>query len=242
MKSCPVNDLKHRLEMVEERIQLACQSVNRRREEIQLIVVTKRRTPTTVASMIHFGIKDIGENYVQEIIDKQAALDDLADNFRWHLIGPLQRKKARYLPYRIAMMHSIDRLEVAQALDSIFVKANLKLPGMLQVNVSGETSKSGWLLPDGKLTTDFLAELETIFALPGIKISGLMTMPPYSPDSGSSRSHYVSLRKLADRLNQHFQQPIFTDFSIGTSFDFEVAIEEGATYVRIGEAILGPRE
>lgn len=242
MNNCLHNDLKQRLNQVQERIEKACQSVNRKRDDVNLVVVTKRRSAALIGALIPLGVKNIGENYVQELLDKQASLGEAGKKFSWHLIGTLQRRKAKYLPHRIAMIHSIDRLKAAQKLDSVFSEELMPLPAFLQVNLSGEDTKSGWTLTDGKLEHQFLSEVERMLALQNLKIKGLMTMPPYSSNSESSRRYYVQLRKLAERLNHHFQNDLFTDFSIGTSFDYEVAIQEGATYVRIGEAILGPRE
>lgn len=242
MNTCMIKDLQNRYFAINERIEKACQSAGRNRSTVSLVVVTKRRTPHLVASLVALGIKDIGENYVQEVIDKQAALGDIANHFHWHLIGPLQRRKVKFIPDHFSMMHSADRIEVLQKLDSVFVGTGKKFPVLLQVNVSGEESKSGWTLNGGKTTPEFLAQIETILQLKCLNVCGLMTMPPYSADAENSRPYYVQVRKLQETLNNHLQQDIFTQLSMGTSFDFEVAVQEGASYVRIGEAILGIRK
>lgn len=242
MSVCGLNEVRNRLERVQEMIHQSCQGAGRNENDVKLIVVTKQRTAHVVASLTAMGVKDIGENYVQEIIDKQVELGDITENFNWHLIGPLQRRKAKYLPGRISMMHSVDRLEVAQKLDMEFSKAGKHLHVFLQVNVSGEESKSGWLLSEGKVNNEFLSDFEAVMSLSAIKVVGLMTMPPYSPNPETTRKYYVFVKKLADRLNQHLGRDAIHELSMGTSFDFPIAIQEGSTYVRIGEAILGPRE
>ena len=242
MSVCGLNEVRNRLERVQEKILQSCQGAGRNKNDVKLLVVTKRRKAHIVASLTAMGVKDIGENYVQELIDKQVELGDITENFNWHLIGPLQRRKAKYLPGRISMMHSVDRLEVAQKLDMEFSKTGKILHVFLQVNVSGEGSKSGWFLSGGKASNDFLSDIEAIMGLSAINVVGLMTMPPYSPDPETTRKYYVLVRQLADYLNHHLGMDVFHEFSMGTSFDFPIAIQEGSTYVRIGEAILGPRE
>ncbi len=241
MKVCATNTLKNRLEQVKDSIQQACQGAGRRREDVTLIAVTKRQPAHLLASLYSLGVRDIGENYVQEVLQKQAALDELSENIHWHLIGPLQSRKAKFLPGNFTMMHSVDRVSIAQQVDAEFANEGELFPVMLQVNMSGETTKSGWLLPEGKTSHDFLDDVETILQLPALSVCGLMTMPPLSAQPEASRPFYVSLRKIAESLNTHFNREIFTKLSMGTSFDYPVAIQEGATHVRIGEAILGPR-
>ena len=241
MNHCLVKNLQSRFEDVNERIELACQSAGRRREDVTLVVVTKRRAPHVVASLVSLGVRDIGENYVQETIDKQAALGEIAENFTWHLIGPLQSRKARFVPAHFQMMHSVDRLKAAEKLNEAFAGRDKRFPVLLQLNVSGEESKSGWFVQDGKLTDGFMAQVEQLFQLGHLKVCGLMTMPPFSSDAENSRQYFIRLREIQDSLNARFKNS-FTELSMGTSFDFEVAIQEGATYVRIGEAILGMRE
>mgnify|MGYP001552591155 CR=1 FL=1 len=242
MTTCFVKDLENRYLFVNETIEQACQSVGRRRKDVTLVVVTKRRTPLLVASLVSLGVKDIGENYVQETIDKQAALGDVSENFRWHLIGPLQRRKAKYIPAHFSMMHSADRIEVLQKLDTVFSERKQKFPVLLQVNVSGEESKSGWSLPEGKVTPEFLGQIDVIMQMKSLDVIGLMTMPPFSSNAENSRKFYVQVRKLQEKLNKHMDNEVFSQLSMGTSFDYAVAIQEGATYVRIGEAILGTRD
>jgi pyridoxal phosphate enzyme (YggS family) len=241
MKVCPTNALKNRLEQVNDSIYRTCQESNRSSKDVTLIAVTKRQPAHLIASLFSLGVKDIGENYVQEVMQKQAALDELSGKLNWHLIGSLQRKKVKFLPGNFTMMHSLDRMSIAQELNTEFAKAGFLFPVMLQVNVSGETTKSGWLIPEGKISTVFLEDVEKILQLPSLKVCGLMTMPPLSSQPEASRPFYLSLRKIAEGLNAYFNSEIFTKFSMGTSFDFPIAIQEGATHVRIGEAILGPR-
>ena len=242
MKVCCVNEVRNRLDRVREKIVQSCQGVGRNPNDVKLLVVTKRRSAHVIASLMPMGVIDIGENYVQELIDKQAELGEITENFNWHLIGPLQRRKTKFLPGRISMIHSVDRLEVAKKLDVEYGKTGKILDAFLQVNVSGEISKSGWLLEDGDANSDFLSDVEELINLSWVKVRGIMTMPPFSQDPETSRKYFVAVRKLASTLNEHLGVETFQEFSMGTSFDYSIAIQEGATYVRIGEAILGPRE
>jgi pyridoxal phosphate enzyme (YggS family) len=235
-------DLRQNLEKVCERLVKARQSVGRRADEVTLVIVTKRRSPDLISALAALGVCDVGENYVQELVEKQDSLGDIVNRVNWHLIGPVQRRKIKQLPGRITMAHAVDRIEVAQKLEETYRLANFQLPVLLQLNISGEATKSGWAFSDGAFPDEFLTDVRCMMEMKYVRLSGLMTMPPMSGRAEDSRPYYVKLRKMQDKLNRQFGTEIFRELSIGTSFDFEVAVQEGATYVRIGEAIVGARE
>jgi len=218
-----VAELKERLEQVEERIERALARCRRRREEITLVAVTKTFPAEVVRAAYEAGLRDFGENYVQEWEAKRAELGSLA-GARFHFIGHLQSNKARRAVELFDVIHTVDTPRLARKLSQYASN----LPVMIEVKLSPEPTKSG-------VTPDALGELvETIRYLPNLQLLGLMTMPPWSEDPEDSRPYFARLRELAEKFS-------LRALSMGMSHDFEVAIEEGATHIRVGSAIFGPR-
>jgi PLP dependent protein len=213
------------LEAVERRLSEACARARRPRAEVQLVAVTKRHPPELVRLAFAAGLRHFGENYAQELRDKHEALSDCA-GLRWHAIGPVQPKNAKYVAKAAHVFHALERLEVAQELSRR--RTGAPLDCFIEVNVGGEASKAG--LSPGDVAT-FLEQVKT---LPGLAVVGLMTMPPFSDDPETSRPAFRQLAALARRLG-------LPSLSMGTTGDFEVAIEEGATHVRVGTALFGER-
>jgi hypothetical protein len=214
-----------------------------------MIAVTKTHAAEVVAQAVAAGLYDLGENRVQEAEPKIAALSAQHPAPRWHLIGHLQRNKARRAVQLFDMVHSLDSLRLAQALDRHMreqaTPTRQRLPVLLQVNVSGEASKEGFALPGGVANRDqvppLLAAIEQILALPHLHVQGLMTVAPLLDDPRAARPIFQALRSLRDMLAQQFPQADWHHLSMGMTDDFEVAIEEGATLVRIGRALFGER-
>lgn len=233
------------LARVRERIAAAARRSGRTSEAITLVAVTKTHGPEIVRLAQAAGITDCGENRVQEAEPKIAALRDLP--LRWHLIGHLQRNKARRAVALFDMLHSVDSLRLAQTLDRLVAEqsAPRRLPVLLQINVSGEASKEGFALPGGldnrQALPAFYATLAQIITLPHLELRGLMTIAPYSDDPETTRPVFRALRLLRDDLARRFPQAAWDQLSMGMTNDFEVAIEEGATIVRIGRALFGER-
>ncbi len=225
-------DMLWRLHDIQGRIYRACERSHRDPREVKLIAVTKTVPAELIRHGMECGLRRFGENYVQEALPKIQALGPDAE---WHFIGHLQSNKARQVVGRFSMVHTVDRLSLARELDR-------RVPGpdplevLIQVNISGEESKSG-VSPDG------LAGLvQGLMQLPRIRVRGLMTMPPYFEDPEMSRPYFRLLRELRDRTRHFILPPHSLDeLSMGMSGDFEVAIEEGATFIRIGTALFGPR-
>ncbi len=230
----PIADNLHR---VRERLARAAQRAGRQPEDIVLVAVTKTHPWAYVATAIAAGQRDFGENRPEEAHAKFIDNPDAAGQpFRLHLIGPIQSRKAKIaLACRPVLIHSIDRAKIARRLDRLASERGVVLDALLEVNVSGEASKHGWS-PDALRT-----ELPDLLALPHLRFHGLMTIPPYDPDPETARPYFIALRELRDALAADFPDADWSQLSMGMSHDFEVAIEEGATIVRVGTAIFGPR-
>jgi hypothetical protein len=221
------------LASIQERIRKAALRSGRDPAGIRLVAVSKTVAAENIQGAIAAGITILGENYVQEARDKIARVER---QVAWHFIGHLQSNKAKYAVELFSMVHSVDRLSLAEALDQEAHKQCKILPVLIQVNISGEESKSG-INPQGALQL-----LERIAGLQHLSVQGLMTMPPWFDDPEDARPYFISLRKLRDELvSKKIPGVSLPELSMGMSGDFEVAIEEGATLVRIGTAIFGPR-
>ena len=230
---------------IRERISRAARRANRVEQTITLIAVTKTHPVELIAAAVEQGLYDCGENRVKEAEEKRVQLH--SDSLRWHLIGHLQRNKARRAVSIFDMVHSLDSLRLAEVLDRYVIEEGRasRLPVLLQVNVSGEQSKEGFSLPGGVENRDdmpaFLAAVEQIVALPQLDVQGLMTVAPYDLDAEKARPTFRALRQLRDALAVWFPASGWQQLSMGMTGDFEVAIEEGATLVRVGRAIFGER-
>ena len=218
---------------VEERILAACQRAGRPREDVTLICVTKTKPVEDLRQAYDAGQRVFGENRVQEIIEK---FPRLPEDIQWHMIGHLQRNKVKYLMDRAVMIHSVDSAALAQTISKEAVKAGRVMDILLEVNAAEEESKFG--LGYDKV----LPLIHEIAPLPGIHICGLMTVPPYTENPETSRVYFKKLRELSvDIARQSIDNVSMHTLSMGMTGDFEVAIEEGATHIRVGTAIFGAR-
>lgn len=238
-----------RIMTIQERIAAAARRAGREPAAVRLIAVTKTHPPELIAAAVAAGVYHLGENRLQEAEGKIAALADDRPRLTWHLIGHLQRNKARGAVALFDMIHSLDSLRLAETLNrhAAARRANQQpLPVLLQVNVSGETSKEGFDLPGGLENRTGLPPLlqavEQILMLPHLQVQGLMTIAPFLPNPELARPTFVMLNRLRDTLARHFPQADWSQLSMGMTDDFEVAIAEGATMVRIGRAIFGERD
>ncbi len=206
---------------------------------VRLVVVSKAQPMEVIQAAISAGIDLFGENYVEEAVQKIAAFKK--SGVEWHMIGHVQSRKADLVAANFSMVHSLDGVKLARRLDRFCGELKRTLPVLLEFNVSGEESKFGLPAWDDAHWPDLIAELEQILALPHLKVSGLMTMPPYFPEAEQARPYFSQLRRLQEFLQKQLPQSDWADLSMGTSVDFPIAVQEGATIIRIGEAILGPR-
>lgn len=228
---------------VQARIAAAARRAGRDPAEITLVAVTKTHPPELVAEAVAAGARALGENRVQEAASKIEALREQRSELRWHLIGHLQRNKAKVAAELFDLVHSVDSLRLAEALARQVVPGR-RLPILLQCNVSGEASKEGFALPGGAASAALLAllpELEQLVALPQLEVRGLMTVAPMVADPEQARPVFKALRELRDELARRLPAACWDELSMGMTDDFEVAIGEGATIVRVGRAIFGAR-
>ncbi len=224
----------------QEKIAEAASRAGRDSDDIHLLVVTKRQPLSVIKAAISAGIELMGENYPEEAVIKQQSLG-VENKVEWHMIGHVQSRKARLVAENFALLHSLDSLKLARRLDSFCAEAGTTLSVLLQFNVGGELSKFGWDASDQAAWDAFLPDVEAILALKNLDVQGLMTMPPFFVDAELARPHFRQLRRLRDTLAVQYPQVKWKQLSMGTSGDFQIAVEEGATIVRLGQAVLGPR-
>ena len=230
-----MSQIADNLARVRERMAQAARISGREPEAVRLVAVTKTVSSERIVEAGDLGGCVFGENKVQEARDKIETLG--TECYHWHFIGHLQRNKVKYIPGLFELIHSVDSSELAEDIHSYSLKHDLITPVLIQVNIAGEASKSG-VAP-----SDLEELLEMLVSLNGISVRGLMTIPPFDPDPEKSRRHFAALRKLRDRMKSVDIENITMDeLSMGMSNDFEVAIEEGATWVRVGTAIFGERD
>jgi len=232
--------IRQNLERVYGRIEQAAAVSGRQGGDVRLVVVTKSQPVEVVTAAVQAGARLLGENYPEESVAKIEALKDCA-GLEWHMIGHLQSRKARLVSEHFDALHSLDSLHLAGKLERLLAERDRVLPVLLEFNVGGEESKSGWQAWDESRWDDLLADVAAVLALPHLQVRGLMTMPPLELEPEAVRTYFARLRRLRDYLASHFPAGIWNELSMGTSGDYEVAIQEGATYVRIGQAILGSR-
>lgn len=233
-----IGEIADRYHQVQETIATTAQSAGRRTSEIQLVVVTKGHPPKAIQALYQLGARHLGENRVEDAEVKQDILQDL-DGLHWHMIGHVQSRKAKHIGDRFSLLHSLDRVKLAQRLETSLAESGLTLPVLLQFNVSSEQTKSGWEASNESGWPALLPEIETVLQCPHLDVRGLMTMAPYSTNPEDSRPHFVRLRKLRDFLAGRFPDRTWDQLSMGMSGDYPVAIQEGATLLRVGTAIMG---
>jgi len=222
-----VTMISDQLESVRDRILQASLKAGRGADDVRLVAVSKKVDADRIRSAAEVGVTDFGENYIQEARGK---IETLPDTLCWHMIGHLQMNKIKYVPRLFDYVHSVDRQEVLDGLEKLGKPLNL----LFELNLSGEPQKHGAAVDGLKRM------LETVTSLRNVKPVGLMTMAPYTDKPEEVRHIFVELRRLLEEMNRQFSLEM-KELSMGMSSDFEVAIEEGATMVRIGTAIFGER-
>ncbi len=221
------------LKKVQSNILRACQKAGRNAEDVCLIAVSKTKPVTMIEEVLSEGVLDFGENKPQELRDKY---DVLPKDLRWHMIGNLQRNKVKYVVGRAVMIHSVGSFELAQEIQKEAAKKNLIMPCLIEVNMAKEASKGG-IMPEDAI--DFI---RSVSLFPNLHIEGLMTIAPYVLDPEENRIYFRGLRNLAVDINrENIDNICMRHLSMGMTGDYEVAIEEGATMVRVGTGIFGER-
>jgi pyridoxal phosphate enzyme (YggS family) len=221
------------LSHIKQRIRAAAERAGRDPESVRLVAVSKTRPAADIIAAFEAGQTIFGENYIQELVPKLAEVQEAVE---WHVIGHLQSNKVKYIAGKVALIHSVDRLSLAQEIDRQWGRLGRRCDVLIQVNISGEATKSG-------TTEDGAIELvRECSLLRSIRVRGLMTMPPFFDDPDAARPYFAELRRLSGVVAARGIAGVeMAELSMGMSGDFEAAIQEGATLVRIGTAIFGER-
>lgn len=238
--------ITHRLETVRTAIADACTRAGRSPDAVTLVAVSKTHSAAEIAAAVAAGVRHLGENRVEEALPKMQAVAELVtEPPTWHMIGHVQSRKARYITSGFTLLHSLDSVRLAERLNRTLTAQDNTLDVLLEVNVSGEESKEGWHAhgwrDDPDIRRALWDDVRHLLTLPGLHVRGLMTMAPIVDDVEQARPVFAGLRELRDALADDFPDAAWDELSMGMTDDYPVAIEEGATLVRIGRAIFGPR-
>ena len=225
--------IQENIKHVEENIKKACEKVGRDVNEVTLIAVSKTKPYTAIEEALPTGVKDYGENKVQELCDKY---EILPKDIKWHMIGHLQRNKVKYLVGKASLIHSVDSIRLAEQIEKEYAKADEIANILIEVNMAQEESKFG-------ITSEETEQLvREIAKFPHIRIKGLMTIAPYTDNPESNRVYFRNMKKLSvDIENKNIDNVSMSVLSMGMTGDYQVAVEEGATLVRVGPGIFGER-
>ncbi len=235
MSAVPVAEIARRRAEILDAISRAARARGRDPAAVALMAVTKGHSAETVANAARAGLTLFGENRVQEGAAKIQSVQADFPGLSWRLIGPLQTNKAKTALQYFHVLESLDRERLAVRLETLLAAADRVVPVLIEVNLAAEPSKSG-VFPD-----DAARLYESALACPHLEVRGLMSVPPYDEDPERSRPHFRELSRLRDRLSQQFARPL-SELSMGMSHDYPIAVEEGATEIRVGTALFGPRE
>ena len=227
-----MNNISENIDKITQKMKAAAVRAGRNEDDVTLVAVSKTKPVEDLMEAYNHGVRDFGENYVNELTDK---IEKMPKDIRWHMIGHLQTNKVKYLTGKVYMIHSVDSVKLAKEISKESVKKETVTKILCEINVAGEDSKFG--------TSDLDANLEMIkeiASLPGIELCGLMTIAPYTPDAESNRQYFKTLHDFAyGRAREYIKcEPVL---SMGMSGDYEVAVEEGASYIRVGSSIFGER-
>jgi len=236
----PVTQIRERYQATLERIAAVAHASGRDPESVRLVVVTKAQPLEVVQAAVQAGARLFGENYPEESESKILSFGP-ESGVEWHMIGHVQSRKARLVIEHFDLLQSLDSLKLAERLNRMAAEAGRILPVLLEFNVGGEESKFGWLAAQEANWPTLYPVIESLLDLGNLEIRGVMTMPPLETDPEDARIYFRTLRLLRDHLVARYPQADWRELSMGTSADYEVAVQEGATLVRIGTAILGSR-
>jgi pyridoxal phosphate enzyme (YggS family) len=225
--------LKDNYDGVINKIAASCEKSGRNPDEVTLVAVSKTKPVSMLQEIYEHGCRNFGENYVQELVDKY---ETMPKDIKWHMIGHLQRNKVKYIIDKVALIHSVDSLRLAEEISKEAVKKQVEVDILIEVNVAGEESKFGTTVAE---TTQLVEE---IAKLPAIHIKGLMTSAPYVEDSEENRQYFAQLKQLSvDISGKNIDNVTMDVLSMGMTGDYEIAVSEGATLVRVGTGIFGER-
>ena len=226
--------IQENLQVVQKNIKAACTRSGRSETAVKLIAVSKTKPVAMLREAYDAGCRDFGENKVQDLVEKY---EQMPKDIRWHMIGHLQRNKVKYIVDKVWLIHSVDSLRLAEEISKEAVRKNVKVSILVEVNVAGEESKFG------VTTQDAVSLVEEIAKLPNVVIKGLMTIAPYVENSEENRLYFAKLMQIyVDIIHKNIDNVFMEELSMGMTGDYEVAIEEGATCVRVGTGIFGERQ
>lgn len=226
--------IKENLGQVQENIKKACKNSNRMTEDVTLIAVSKTKPVSMLMEAYEWGCREFGENKVQELVDKY---EIMPKDIKWHMIGHLQRNKVKYIVDKAALIHSVDSLKLAQEISKEALKKQVQVSILIEVNVAGEESKFGVKPEDAEKL------IRQVALLPGINIKGLMTIAPYVDVPEENRQYFEQLKQLSVDINcKNIDNVSMNVLSMGMTGDYMVAIEEGASCIRVGTGIFGERQ
>lgn len=226
--------IRENLNVIRKKIEDACKKAGRESDEVQLIAVSKTKPVEMLREAYDEGCRNFGENKVQELVDKYEVMPK---DIKWHMIGHLQRNKVKYIVDKVYMIHSVDSLRLAEEISKEALKKNITVSVLIEVNVAGEETKFG-VAP-----SEVEGLIRQISVLPGISVKGLMTIAPYVDDPEDNRRYFTALKQLSvDITKKNIDNITMNVLSMGMTGDYAVAIEEGASYVRVGTGIFGERQ
>lgn len=226
--------IRENIQNVEAKMQKACAESGRKPEEVRLIAVSKTKPIEMLKEAYDYGCRDFGENKVQELVEKY---EKMPKDIRWHMIGHLQRNKVKYIVDKVYLIHSVDSLRLAEEISKEAVKHNVTVSILVEVNVAEEESKFG------TTSEEAISLVEEIAKLPNIIIKGLMTIAPYVEVPEENRLYFAKLKQIyVDIIRKNIDNVSMEELSMGMTGDYEVAITEGATYIRVGTGIFGERQ
>ena len=237
--------MNSRVQQISDNITLAQGNIDRAlhlngesSRDVKIVVVTKGQPVDVINAVISAGARILGENYPEETIIK---MPEIPEPIEWHMIGHLQRRKSQLVAEKFDFLESLDSLGLAERINRQLIELNKKLPVLIEVNISGEEGKFGFPAWDKEMYNDLLKTIGDLSHFPQLIIMGLMVMPPLVTDPEDSRSYFRKTRELRDYLHRELGEGQLSELSMGTSSDYVVAVEEGATIVRLGTCIVGPR-
>lgn len=226
--------IKGNLDLVHQNMEKACRNAGRRTEDVTLIAVSKTKPVSMLMDAYEHGCREFGENKVQELVNKY---ETMPEDVKWHMIGHLQRNKVKYIIDKVAVIHSVDSLKLAEEISREAVKKQVDISILIEVNVAGEDTKFGVSMAAAEQL------IREIALLPGIHIKGLMTIAPYVENPEENRQYFAQLKQLSVDINhKNIDNVSMNVLSMGMTGDYMVAIEEGASYVRVGTGIFGERQ
>ena len=227
-------EIRDNLHKVRANIRRACKNCGRESAEVKLVAVSKTKPISALEQAYACGCRDFGENKVQELVDKYEAMPK---DIRWHMIGHLQRNKVKYIVDKVFLIHSVDSLRLAQEIEKEAARKEITVNILVEVNVAGEESKFG------TTSEEACSLVEEIAKLPHVRVKGLMTIAPYVEAAEENRPYFEKLKQIyVDIIHKNIDNVFMEELSMGMTGDYEVAITEGATYVRVGTGIFGERE